>query len=79
MNPQICPECGGEESSVIDSRLTKEYRRRRYQCAKVECKHRWNTHEQMVLDTNPDRAAKIRRCMTQIASIHRDLLDLLSS
>ena len=79
MNPEICPECRGEDSSVIDSRLTKEYRRRRYQCAKVECKHRWNTHEQMVLDTTTDRAAKIRRCMDQMALIHGELSELLSS
>ena len=83
MNPEICPECGAEESRVIDSRLTKEYRRRRYQCAKVECKHRWNTHEQMVLDTTTttttDRAAKIRRCMDRMALIHEELSELLST
>jgi len=68
MNPQICPECGGEESRVIDSRLTKEYRRRRYQCAKVECKHRWNTHEIHETEAS-DRQTRIQQCFRELSEL----------
>ena len=79
MNPQICPECGGTDYSVIDSRLCPEYRRRRYQCGVATCKHRWNTHEQRVLeDTDTDATSEIQSCMAKMASLHKRLAELLS-
>ena len=80
MNPQICPECGGTDYDVIDSRLCQEYRRRRYQCGVATCKHRWNTHEQRVSEATDDAdvASEIQSCMAQMASLHKRLADLLN-
>ena len=39
----MCPECGGGNVYVVDSREKETYKRRRYKC--TDCGHRWNTAE----------------------------------
>lgn len=39
----MCPECGGGNVYVVDSREKETYKRRRYKCS--NCDHRWNTAE----------------------------------
>ena len=38
-----CPMCSSEQSIVLETRDTEDYRRRRRHCKK--CEHRWTTHE----------------------------------
>lgn len=44
-----CPLCGHGDTSVIDSRITREGReiRRRRACQNEECKHRFTTYERL--------------------------------
>ena len=45
LNPEFCEECYQADAMVIDSRITENGRRRRYQCKNGNCKHRWSTYE----------------------------------
>ena len=44
-----CPECGDEESKVIDSRPTENKVRRRREC--IRCGYRFTTYE--IIEENP--------------------------
>ena len=44
-NPEFCEECHWFDAMVIDSRMTSNGRRRRYQCRNTECNYRWSTYE----------------------------------
>lgn len=43
-----CPNCNGEQVFVIDSRMSGDKRRRRYEC--FDCKERFTTYEMSVGD-----------------------------
>ena len=47
----ICPKCGGEKNTVVDTRAIDAGIRRRREC--TVCKFRWNTVE--ILETREDK------------------------
>lgn len=43
-NPKLCPKCG-LQGLCYDTRMVKDYVRRRYRCKESKCGTRWGTAE----------------------------------
>lgn len=75
-NPKLCPRCG-LQGMCHDSRMVKDYVRRRYSCRDGKCGTRWATAEFFV-DEGSSSRNKISDYRRREAKAHvRDLLAAL--
>ena len=73
MAAMACPQCGGAESAVTDSRPAKGGVRRRRKC--LGCEFRFTTYEMLVGGRDNSALAQLRRELRDVLERLTELID----